>query len=85
MAAPRDQQTRAERWATSMAKDADPHSTPERLDQERERRQEAHWERLHRQLQLLPLMFFLWSLAITAVIVVFAAILGIVIRAPAPQ
>ena len=81
MAGPVDEMTRADRWAKNMAPDAAT-ARAERLADERERRQEEHWERLHRQLQFLPLMFFLWSLAIAAVCFLCVVVFGLSLAVP---
>jgi len=60
---------RAERWRASMADDMN-HA-------EWERRQEEHWERLHRQLYWLPGYFIAWSLALFVGGFVLALVFGI--------
>ena len=60
-----EHETRADRWAQSMATDMDRAAW--------ERRQEEHWERLHQQLYWLPWYFAVWSLGIGFVLGVIVA------------
>lgn len=64
-----DEGTRAERWAASMAEDMNRGAW--------ERRQEEHWERLHKQLYWLPGYFIGWSLAIAVGAVFVGMALGV--------
>jgi hypothetical protein len=60
-----ERETRADRWAQSMSADMERAAW--------ERRQEEHWQRLHKQLYWLPCYFIVWSLAVG----IGAAVLGV--------
>ena len=68
---------RAERWlATASGAENAPEMRADAREAARERREEAHWERLHRQIKFLPLTFLLWSLLFLVSAVVLGVILG---------
>jgi len=64
-----DETTRSERWAASMSAEMDRAAW--------ERRQEEHWERLHKQLYWLPWYFVVWSVGLTVAAFIGALALGI--------
>ena len=69
MAGESENMSRAGRWAASMSEEMNRAAW--------ERRQEEHWERLHRQLYWLPGYFLLWSVGLFVVAFVVALVLGI--------
>lgn len=76
MPEPTERGTRAERWAQNLGPQSDAVRI-ERMLVDRDRKNEAHWERLHQQLYWLPLYFTLWSLAVGVVVFVLAMLFGV--------